>query len=216
MLQSRGANRHPKHSAVSQKRTLVREILLCHWSAKAKLLNTLCERSRCIPPVSQDSSPELQSEKQKILEESKRLILLIRRIASDLGEEVMVSPLTPLKAAKNVRNMIEKGSADEEIAFFLMKWRPAKDEEVFFEKKKKGRPNGASIPDDYTLRALELHDTDPKQWNWPRVADQLGCKVNSGCKALNGQKHTWDSPCIVQLKTSVKRLRTFLKQLKSS
>jgi hypothetical protein len=205
-----GADRHRKHSTISRKRLPPRVLLCAHWSAKSQRLKELGEISRRIPPVSQDPSPAQQRKRQEVLEEGEGLTLLIRRIGSYLGIEAKMPAITPLKAARNVRGMIEKGCCDEEIAFFLMRWRPTKEEEALLGKKKVGRPIGASIPDDTALRALELHDTDPKQCEWPRVADQLGCKVH------NDQKHSWDSSCTVQLKKSVARLRAFLRQLQSS
>ena len=82
-----------------------------------------------------------------------------------------------------------------------------------------GRPRGPSddpeIPNWVVLGALERHDSDPKQWSWPKVTDFIlpHCKKLT---CLSHEAHTWESGCTLRLKKAAERLRAFLRELQST
>jgi hypothetical protein len=129
-----------------------------------------------------------------------------RRIASYLGqaleqgvEEYDWQPLSALGAAKQIEAFTQNGESSETVARFLERWRnpPAKK-----------RPVGSVHNDGIALRALVLHESDPKRWPWPKAADALlDCKLHV--------EHVWDSDCTVRLKQAVVRLQTFVRELQS-
>jgi hypothetical protein len=96
--------------------------------------------------------------------------------------------------------MIGEGASDEYIALYL--------EIYLLQGKGRGRPKATYDAEGYALQALELHDTNPKVWNWPKLADRLlNCKIHS--------RHSSESPCTGKIKKATERLRAFLKELQS-
>jgi hypothetical protein len=183
---------------------------MVHRSRSASLLSELSKISERRLPLNRQIEYSLDHVRklQERLVEGDRLVALIRRIGGYLGMEWKKSVPNALSAAKQVRAMIQKGDCDEVIAMYLERYlgiegrRPGQ---------KRGRPRGATISDGLALCALELHDSDPKQWTWPKVASEFADELPN-CKHA---AHDCDSNCTVALRKSVGRLRAFLKELQS-
>jgi len=182
----------------------VRQLLEKHWH-RLNLEELL--RLSGITPLSNrhtEYSPECMRELDENLEAVNLHVSRCRRIANYLGqgvEEYEWKPLSARGAARQIEAFIQNGEDSETITRFLERWR---NQPI-----KKGRPAGSVDHDGIALRALELHESDPKKWPWPKVADELlECKLHI--------EHVWDSDCTVRLKQAVVRLQTFVRELQSA
>jgi hypothetical protein len=176
---------------------------MAHAAVKSRLLNALIQQSSSAGHLAERVSelPERISELEGQVREGNRHSDHLRRIASYLGFDWKPTPPTPLHAAKQVRGMVQRGWGDEQIALYL-------DIYLLRSKGRRGRPRATYDAESFALRALELHDSDPKAWTWPRIADRLlDCKSH--------KEHVWDSDCTLKLKKAAQRLRTFLAELQS-
>jgi hypothetical protein len=181
------------------------QLLWFHWLRSREFLRALASLSDDRPPLNErtEYSPELLHRAIARVQSFELLFARMRRIEGYLGggrqPSVSASPST-LEAAKTIRANIERGDSDEAIALFLGEWREPN--------KKRGRPKGSNDSDSMAVLALQLHDSNPKFWTWPKVADRLlDCKSHKA--------HSWDSECTAKLKQAVSRLRTFLEELQS-
>jgi hypothetical protein len=181
-----------------------RQLLEKHWHRLN--LEELLRLSKITPLNNRhkEYSPECMYELDENLEAVNLHVSRCRRIASYLGQDVEEyewKPLSARGAAKQIEAFIQNGEDSETIARFLERWRnpPAK----------KGRPTGSVEQDGIALRALELHESDPKRWPWHKVADELlNCKAHP--------KHYEYSSCTANLRQHVARLREFLRELQSA
>lgn len=172
-----------------------RKLLVAHAFVKKELLERLTQRQ----PTAHTAAERVRELEEKIKEGNGHFVDL-RRIASYLGHDWTPAKPTTTHAAKQIRVMIESGDPDEQIALYL--------EIYLLRKKSRGRPSATYDTDGLALQALELHDSDPIKWNWPKLADTLlNCKSHS--------RHSWNSECTGKVKKAGERLRTFLKQLQS-
>jgi len=146
----------------------------------------------------------------RLVKEREHLTLLLLRIESYLG----LDPKRPdpeswgpriaefakyMDAVRCIRVMIQSGDSDETIIALLMLLIPISDANG-----KRGRPKGTIDHDESVLLAMELRDSDPKEFSWPKLADHF-----CNCK----KPHSADSVCVDKLKKAVKRLRDFLQEL---
>jgi len=149
-------------------------------------------------------SPECMRELDEDLEALNHHVSRCRRISSYLGQEVKEyewKQLSARGAARQIEAFIQNGENFETIARFLEKWRSPPT--------KQGRPAGSINHDGIALLAFELHESDPKKWTWPKVADELlNCKSHV--------EHVWDSECTVRLKKAVTRLQEFVQELQAA
>ncbi len=186
-----------------------RQVLMFHWAAF--YLEELLRLS-AIPPLNSQAgnAPEHTRELEEHLEAVNLHVARSRRIASYLGHELppgheipeyKPNLLSALDAARLISVFLQNGESAGTIALFLEMWRkPGKP----------GRPKGSNNPDGLALRALELYDSDPERWTWPKVADEL-CEHRK-----RHTPHEWNSPCTESLRQSVERLRKFLRELEAS
>ena len=193
----------PEDTIVPFEAGSVRQLLEKHWHRLN--LEELLRLSKTSPLDNRHTeySPERMRELDENLESVRLHVSRCRRIASYLGHELPEyewKSLSALGAARLIDTFIQNSESYETIALFMEMWRkPAP---------KLGRPTGAIIPDGLALRALELHESDPKRWTWPKVADELlNCKVHA--------THNWESDCTDRLKKAVSRLQAFAKKLQS-
>jgi hypothetical protein len=194
----------PERTTVTLEAGSARLILEKHWHRLN--LEELLRLSGITPLCNRHTeySPECMRELDENLEAVSLHVSRCRRIANYLGRDVKEFEWQPLSArgvARQIEVFIQNGEDSETIARFLERWRnpPAK----------KGRPAGSTDHDGIALRALELHESDPKKWPWPKVADELlGCKRHV--------EHVWDSDCTVRLKQAVVRLQIFVRELQSA
>jgi hypothetical protein len=194
-----------KHSCVLPKGLSTQQLLWFHWLRSRERLKALLGTSENRPPLNQDTPYSLERERQAnaIVLGNEFLTVRMRLIQSYLspGQNQPVSDtLSAISAAQLIRTNIQRGDSDEAIALFLEEWKKPK--------KKRGRPKGSNDSESVAVLALQLHDSNPKLWTWPKVADQL-----LKCKSHN--VHNWDSDCTAKLKQAVTRLRAFLKELQS-
>jgi len=183
------------------KSTSPKVVLLFHWMAtRASLKKLLSER-----PVKRESEslPEYMRRVRDHLDECNRLRLLIRRIDGYFGRKRRkpapsgINAIDFHRAAKSVRVLIDNSGSDELIADYL---------KGLFSSQKRlgGRPRGAMDSDRRVLDAFVLHESDPRRWTWPKVADELlKCKIH--------KKHTSEDSCTRKLSKAGERLRAFLK-----
>ncbi len=199
--------RHQENSARSSPPISAQKYLFMHWVLRMEALNRLAENSEVNEPPDRksESIAEWMRKAQKYIDESNRLLLQIKRIQSYLGrnpksiDPKIVETANWIATARWARALIQNGESDEAVARFLKNSA---------EGQKRGRPSGAMNCDGQALRALVLHDSNPKWWTWPKLADRvLGCKVHT--------KHTSDSNCTAKLKQAVTGLRKFLRELES-
>jgi hypothetical protein len=194
-----------EHSCASTKGLSTQQLLWFHWLRSSERLTALAKVSKDRSPLNQDTpySPERARQANAVVLGFELLTARMRRIQSYLnhGQKQPVSETLPaLNAAKLLRENIQRGDSDEAIALFLGQWRkPAK---------MRGRPSGSSDFESVVVLALDLHDSDPKSWTWPKVADKLlNCKSHAA--------HKYDDECTAKLKQAVTRLRVFLKEIQS-
>lgn len=186
-------NRSPRGNSSISPHT--RKLLMAHAFVKSKLLREIAERQATANAI---AGPK--QELEEILKEGNRHSVDLRRIASYLGHEWLPPKPTTFHAAKQIRAMIENGDTDEKIALYLNIY--------LLQRKKRGRPSATYRNSEFALRALELHDSDPDKWTWPKIADALlSCKSHS--------HHVWDSSCTNRVKREAHRLRAFLEQLQT-
>jgi len=192
-----------EHANTLQKGLTVQQQLWFHWLRSAERLKLLLGSVSDGPPLNEHTpySPERLRRAEAIVLGSDMLIARMQRIERYLGYERPKSgPASALEAAKIIRRNMQRGDSDEAIALFLEKWREPS--------KKRGRPKGSSDSESVAVIALQLRDSNPKSWTWPKIADQLlNCKSHI--------THGWESDCTAKLKQSVTRLRAFLKELYS-
>ena len=182
------------------------ELLWFHWLRSRERLRALASMSDNRPPLTEDTkySPELVRQANARAQSYQLLFARMRRIEGYLeqGQKKHSLPdsLSAMSAAELIRANIARGDSDEAIALLLKNWRkPARNP---------GRPIGSNDSESVVVLALQLHDSNPKQWTWPKVADRvLNCKLHT--------KHEWDSECTARLKQAVSRLQAFLKELQS-
>jgi hypothetical protein len=148
----------------------------------------------------------------RLVKEREHLTQLLRRIECYLGfEPKQLDPenigpgLAELEkytdAVRCIRVLIQSGESEETIIALLMLLVPSSNANG-----KCGRPKGTIDHDESVLSAMELRDSDPKEFSWPKLADELlDCKVHN--------PHTSESECVDKLKKAVKRLRVFLQKL---
>lgn len=181
------------------------QYLWFHWLRSRERLRALASLSENRPPLNEHTkySPELLRQANARVLGFELLFARMRRIEGYLGSgrqpSVTSNPST-LEAAKTIRANIEKGDSDEAIALFLEKWQGPN--------KKRGRPKGSNDSDSMAVLALQLRDSSPNLWTWPKITDRLlNCKTH--------RVHSWDSDCTTKLKQAVARLRAFLRELQS-
>ena len=105
-----------------------------------------------------------------------------------------------LRGVQLMRSAVSQGWTDERITTWLSSYFRSVTQA------KRGRPARTVSSDGIALRALELHDFDPKGWTYPMLADVLlGCRKH--------KQHTADSECVDKLKKAVARLRAFLREI---
>lgn len=170
--------------------------------------------ARWLVPEGRELSSYWKSAKAKLNEQSerseqKRLALLIQRIGSYLGQPINLHDFpSPLGAAKHIHTMFERGCSEEEVSYFLMNWRPTKEEKKNFGWKK---PNYGKnrVANDLPLVALGLFHRGK---SWPAVMDDLIAAGLHKCKLTD---HSSDSNCCKNLEGSIEELRAFLRELRS-
>lgn len=194
----------PVRTCVTLEPGSARQLLEKHWHRLN--LEELLRLSKLTPLTHRHTeySPECMRELDENLDAVNLHVSRCRRIASYLGqavEELEWKPLSARGAARQIEAFIQNGENHETIARFLERWRNPPI--------KKGRGVGSIDHDGIALRALELHESDPKKWRWPKVADELlNCKRHV--------EHVWDSDCTERLKQAVVRLQTFIRELQST
>jgi hypothetical protein len=144
---------------------------------------------------------------RELMDQRKALTLQRQLIESYLGNDARridsrhVEFAKYLDVARWVRASIQNGESDEVIAAWLMEKFPPNNA-----KRNAGRPQGTIDHSGHALLALELYDSDPKKWSYPKLAhDLLKCEEDG--------PHNTDCACVDELKKSVGRLRTFLHKL---
>jgi hypothetical protein len=194
-----------EHSCALPKDMPTQQLLWFYWLRSRERLTALAKVSEDRPPLNQYTpySPERERQAKAVVLGFKLLTARMRRIQSYLnhGKKRPASEaLSALSAAQVFRENIQRGDSDEANALFLEQWRkPAK---------KRGRPRGSSDFESVVVLALQLHDSNPKFWTWPKVADQLlNCKSHAA--------HKWDDACTARLKQAVTRLRAFLEEIEA-
>jgi hypothetical protein len=185
-----------------------RRFLYLYWLLANAHLNKLADESAQIRPVDWRSE-DVRAWMRKVQEhvdESDSLMLQLRRVEGYLGHKATeIDPRTVedmdfLTVAKWVRALTQNGDSDEDIARWLRNFLSPRS------KSKRGRPAGVIDCDGHALDALVLHDSAPRLWTYPKLADVL-----LGCKAH--KPHTSESDCTGKLKKAVERLRKFLREL---
>jgi len=181
------------------------QLLWFHWLRCRERLRALASSSENRPPLNQQTefSAEQLRQAEAFLEGWELLTARMRRIENYLDSQRKRSAseaLSTLELAKTIRANIQRGDTDEAIAFFLERWKTPE--------KKRGRPKGSNDPENVTVLALQLHESNPKLWTWPKIADQLlNCKLHVA--------HEADSNCAVNLRQAVSQLKKFLKEMQS-
>jgi hypothetical protein len=188
-----------------------RQLLMDHWN---RLYLEELLRLSTISPLNRNTEylAEHMCELNENLEAMNQHVVRYRQIASYLGHELPPAhqlnggyepkSLSAISVARMIRVFFDNGESDETIASLLESWQQHTP--------KPGRPTGAATADGLALVALELHESDPKKWSWPRIADEF-CEHRK-----SHAPHGWDSPCTASLKQSVKRLQKFLRELEST
>ena len=195
-----------KHPCALPEGLSAQELLWFHWCRSRERLRALASMAENRLPLNENTeySPELVRQANARALGFQLLFARMRRIENYLEQGRMKRPLlgtlSALSAAELIRANVQRGDSDEAIALFLENWRkPAR---------KPGRPTGSSDCESIAVLALQLHDSDPRRWTWPKVTDQvLNCKSHA--------VHDSDSECTAKLRQAVTRLRTFLKELQS-
>jgi hypothetical protein len=194
----------PERASVTLEAGSARLLLEKHWHRLN--LEELLRLSGITPLCNRHTeySPECMRELDENLDAVNLHVSRCRRIASYLGQEVEDyewKPLSARGAARQIEVFVQNAEDTETIARFLERWRNPTA--------KKGRPAGSVDHDGIALRALELHESDPRKWTWPKVADELlNCKAHL--------KHDEHSNCTASMKQDVARLRAFLRELQST
>jgi len=194
-----------EHSSALPEGLSTQDLLWSHFLLSWERLRALASISEDRPALNQHTeySPELVSQAYARALGFELLFSRMRRIQGYLDsrrKRPMSDALSALEFAKSIRANIQRGDSDEAIAFFLERWKSPE--------KRRGRPKVSSDSESLAVLALQLHDSNPKLWTWPKVADQLlNCKSHT--------PHEWDSECTARLKQAVARLRAFLKELQS-
>jgi hypothetical protein len=176
-------------------------------------VKTLVENRDSIESMNRQfkSVPEYIRNIQEHLDKSNWLTTEIRRVEGYLGKEHTTQKPTPqmiedsrcIATARCVRVFIQSGESDKSVAVFLKDSFSSASPKT---KQKRGRPIGSLDCDGYAVNALELRDSHPRYWTWPKLADELmGCKSHTA--------HTCDSECTARLKKSVARLHKYLEEL---
>jgi hypothetical protein len=183
--------------------------LYLHWRAMNEAMKNLGKNEDSAELVNQESEsvPEYVRNIQDEVDKFKWLAANIRRVEAYLGKEYtahkptsqMIEDARFIAASKGVRALIQSGESDESVAALL---KDSFSSAPHHPDQKSGRPVGSLACDECAVNALELHDSYPNEWTWPKLADEL-----MECKHTT---HAWDSDCTARLKKSVERLRKYL------
>ena len=190
----------------------VHQILLLHLiasfadaSKEAKLLEMIWS-----PDPQSETMPEWTQDLEEHHADLGRILLRIERIEHYLGRkprsrdaDADESTDWALKA-RWVRGMIQRGASNEDLACYLES--PLRRDSTA---RRRGRPSGTMNNDGLALQALEIYNSNPEFWTWPKLAD----RVFADCKAHS--KHKADDSCTVKLRQAATRLRAFIRELES-
>ncbi len=180
------------------------------WLKRSRVESILSQ----LPPLMVEGSPEWVCSAEDTIAKCEMLMERIRRIEGYLGHAPCKINPKALENAKNhatvklIRAAVQAGWSDESIESV-----PSNIDTRM--KTKRGRPVGTVDLDGQAVIALTLHESDPIQWSYPRLADEFfKCTSESDTVCVNEfGKHAADSVCVNNLKKAVARLSEFLQEL---
>jgi hypothetical protein len=193
------------------------QFLYVYWLAATEWLKRCAEESKNpqVPPRTAEGLPEWMQGAEESVAKSNEVMDQLRCIEGYLGhaprkiDPKNIQDSKSLHAVKWIRAAIQEGWSDEWIACWLSSYLSPST------RAERGRPAGTVDLDGHAVIALTLHESDPKRWSYPMLADEFfKCTSESDTLCLNEfGKHTADSVCVDKLKKAVARLRTFLQEL---